>query len=212
MKIEVKNVCKKFKNEEVLKNVNVTFESGKIYGFRGKNGSGKSVLLKIMCGLYAPTSGEVLYDGVNYNMENKFVPSVRALIEKPNLFPNLSGYENLKLLSEIQNKITDKEINETLESVNLINEKDKKYSNYSLGMKQKLGVAQALMEDPEVIILDEPFNGIENASVEKIIDVLKKKKSEGKIIIVASHYMEELSNLCDKIYSFDMGEVSNYED
>ena len=118
----------------------------------------------------------------------------------------------LKLLSEIQNKITDKEINETLESVNLINEKDKKYSNYSLGMKQKLGVAQALMEDPEVIILDEPFNGIENASVEKIIDVLKKKKSEGKIIIVASHYMEELSNLCDKIYSLDMGEVSNYED
>lgn len=212
MKIEVKNVCKKFKNEEVLKNVNVTFESGKIYGFRGKNGSGKSVLLKIMCGLYAPTSGEVLYDGVNYNMENKFVPSARALIEKPNFFPNLSGYENLKLLSEIQNKITDKEINETLESVNLINEKDKKYSNYSLGMKQKLGVAQALMEDPEVIILDEPFNGIENASVEKIIDVLKKKKSEGKIIIVASHYMEELSNLCDKIYSFDMGEVSNYED
>lgn len=212
MKIEVKNVCKKFKNEEVLKNVNVTFESGKIYGFRGKNGSGKSVLLKIMCGLYAPTSGEVLYDGVNYNMENKFVSSVRALIEKPNFFPNLSGYENLKLLSEIQNKITDKEINETLESVNLINEKDKKYSNYSLGMKQKLGVAQALMEDPEVIILDEPFNGIENASVEKIIDVLKKKKSEGKIIIVASHYMEELSNLCDKIYSFDMGEVSNYED
>ena len=212
MKIEVKNVCKKFKNEEVLKNVNVTFESGKIYGFRGKNGSGKSVLLKIMCGLYAPTSGEVLYDGVNYNMENQFVPSVRALIEKPNFFPNLSGYENLKLLSEIQNKITDKEINETLESVNLINEKDKKYSNYSLGMKQKLGVAQALMEDPEVIILDEPFNGIENASVEKIIDVLKKKKSEGKIIIVASHYMEELSNLCDKIYSFDMGEVSNYED
>ena len=113
---------------------------------------------------------------------------------------------------KLQNKITDKEINETLESVNLINEKDKKYSNYSLGMKQKLGVAQALMEDPEVIILDEPFNGIENASVEKIIDVLKKKKSEGKIIIVASHYMEELSNLCDKIYSFDMGEVSNYED
>ena len=100
MKIEVKNVCKKFKNEEVLKNVNLNFESGKIYGFRGKNGSGKSVLLKIMCGLYAPTSGEVLYDGVNYNMENKFVPSVRALIEKPNFFPNLSGYENLKLLSE----------------------------------------------------------------------------------------------------------------
>ena len=212
MKIEVKNVCKKFKNEEVLKNVNLNFESGKIYGFRGKNGSGKSVLLKIMCGLYAPTSGEVLYDGVNYNMENKFVPSVRALIEKPNFFPNLTGYENLKLLSEIQNKITDKEINETLESVNLINEKDKKYSNYSLGMKQKLGVAQALMEDPEVIILDEPFNGIEKASVEKIIDILKKKKSEGKIIIVASHYLEELSNLCDKIYSFDMGEVSNYED
>ena len=207
MKIEVKNVCKKFKNEEVLKNVNLNFESGKIYGFRGKNGSGKSVLLKIMCGLYAPTSGEVLYDGVNYNMENKFVPSVRALIEKPNFFPNLTGYENLKLLSEIQNKITDKEINETLESVNLINEKDKKYNEYSLGMQQKLAIAQVLMENPDVMILDELFNGIEEATVIKIRELLLNLKSQNKIIILTSHIKEDIDTLSDEVYKFDGGKV-----
>lgn len=207
MKIEVCNVCKQFKKVEVLKNINMVFEDGKIYGFSGRNGSGKSVLLKIICGIYSPTNGEVLIDGKNYNRSNMFVPNLRALIEKPSFFPDLTGFENLKLLAQIQNKITEKEILSALETVNLIDEKDKKYSEYSLGMKQKLGIAQVIMEDPKVMLLDEPFNGIEEESVQKISDYLLKQKKKGKIIIISTHIKEDLEKLADQIYYFDNGSV-----
>lgn len=207
MKIEVCNVCKQLKKVEVLKNINMVFEDGKIYGFSGRNGSGKSVLLKIICGIYSPTNGEVLIDGKNYNRSNMFVPNLRALIEKPSFFPDLTGFENLKLLAQIQNKITEKEILSALETVNLIDEKDKKYSEYSLGMKQKLGIAQVIMEDPKVMLLDEPFNGIEEESVQKISDYLLKQKKKGKIIIISTHIKEDLEKLADQIYYFDNGSV-----
>lgn len=205
MKIEVRDVCKQFKKVEVLKNINMVFEDGKIYGFSGRNGSGKSVLLKIICGIYSPTNGEVLIDGKNYNRSNMFVPNLRALIEKPSFFPDLTGFENLKLLAQIQNKITEKEILSALETVNLIDEKDKRYSEYSLGMKQKLGIAQVIMEDPKVMLLDEPFNGIEEESVQKISDYLLKQKKKGKIIIISTHIKEDLKKLADQIYYFDNG-------
>ena len=129
MKIEVCEVSKKFKTNYVLKDVSMVFEDGHIYGFSGRNGSGKSVLLKIICGIYAPTTGIVLFDGKNYNHYNMFVPNLRALIEKPSFFPDLTGIENLRLLAKIQNKITDKEILEALDIVNLLPEKDKKFSD-----------------------------------------------------------------------------------
>lgn len=200
MEIVIKNISKKFKNNLVLDDINLKLKSGKIYGLCGRNGSGKSVLLKIICGFYYPTSGEVLFDGVNYSSNNKYPENLRALIEKPSFLPNLSGYENLKLLASIQNKIGDKEIIETLKKVNLYEEKDKLYKEYSLGMKQKLGIAQVLMEDPEVMILDEPFNGIEEESVKKIKKVLEKEK-ENKIIIMSSHIKEDINSLADiKLY------------
>ena len=127
MQIIVKNISKKFKKVTVLNNVNMTFESGKIYGLVGRNGSGKSVFLKILCSFYKPNTGEVLFDNINYSSNNSFPPDTRALIEKPTFFPDLTGFENLKLLANIQNKISDNEINDTLEKVNLINEKNKKY-------------------------------------------------------------------------------------
>ena len=161
MEIKVNNVTKKFKDITVLRNINIKFKSGKIYALIGRNGSGKSVFLKMICGFYTPTEGEILQDNVNYIKAKSFPISTRCLIEKPQFLPELSGYQNLKLLSSIQNKIDDKRILETLELVHLTEYKDKKYSHYSLGMKQKLGIAQVLMEDPQVIILDEPFNGIE---------------------------------------------------
>ena len=182
MKIELKNVTKKFDKIEVIKNTNIVFESGHIYGLHGRNGSGKSVLMKLICGFYMPTTGEILFDSVNFNAKNEYPKDLRAVIEKPTFFPDLTGYENLKVLARIQNKITDKEILESLETVNLIHEKDKKYSKYSLGMKQKLAIAQAIMEDPKVLILDEPFNGIEEKSVEKITKYLKQKKKEDGVI------------------------------
>lgn len=207
MKIEVCEVSKKFKTNYVLKDVSMVFEDGHIYGFSGRNGSGKSVLLKIICGIYAPTTGIVLFDGKNYNHYNMFVPNLRALIEKPSFFPDLTGIENLRLLAKIQNKITDKEILEALDIVNLLPEKDKKFSEYSLGMKQKLGIAQVIMENPKIMILDEPFNGIEEESVVKISNYLLTQKEDGKIIIISTHIKEDLEKISDKIYYFDNGSV-----
>ena len=207
MKLEVKNVSKRFRDVEVLKDVNITFESGKIYGFIGRNGSGKSVFLKILCSFYKPNTGEVLFDNINYSSNNSFPPDTRALIEKPTFFPDLTGFENLKLLANIQNKISDNEINDTLEKVNLIHEKDKKYKEYSLGMKQKLGIAQVLMENPSVMIFDELFNGIEDDTVDKIRNILLELKNQNKIIIVTSHIKEDIDILSDEVYKFNNGNV-----
>lgn len=207
MEIIVKDLSKKFKKITILENINMKFESGKIYGIVGRNGSGKSVFLKILCSFYKPTTGEILFDNVNYNSNNNFPPSVRALIENPTFFPDLTGFENLKLLSSIQNKIGDEEIIKTLDQVNLLSEKDKKYSEYSLGMKQKLGIAQVLMENPDVMIFDELFNGIEEKTVEKIRNILLELKNQNKIIIVTSHIKEDIDILSDEVYKFDFGRV-----
>ncbi len=212
MKIELKNVSKKYKDVTVLSDINVVFESGKIYGFIGRNGSGKSVLLKMICSFYTPTTGEILFDGENIIKEKKFPPSTRALIEKPNFIPDLTGYENLELLASIQNKIGKEEILKSLDDVNLIAEKDKKYSKYSLGMKQKLGIAQVIMEDPKIMILDEPFNGIEEKTADKLRELLKSEAKKDKIIIIASHIKEDIENLCDVIYKFDEGKMEKQKD
>lgn len=207
MKLEIKNLSKKFKDVYVLKDINLTFESGKIYGFTGRNGSGKSVLLKIICGFYTPTSGEVLLDNYNYILNNDFPKSTRCLIEKPNFMPDLTGYENLKLLASIENKIGDKEIMDTIEKLNLKEEINKKYSKYSLGTKQKLGIAQVLMEDPKLIVLDEPLNGIENETAKEVRKILNEEKKKDKIIIVASHIKEDIDTLADVVYNIDNGIV-----
>ena len=207
MKLEIKNLSKKFKDVYVLKDINLTFDSGKIYGFTGRNGSGKSVLLKIICGFYTPTSGEVLLDNYNYILNNDFPKSTRCLIEKPNFLPDLTGYENLKLLASIENKIGDKEIMDTIEKLNLKEEINKKYSKYSLGTKQKLGIAQVLMEDPKLIVLDEPLNGIENETAKEVRKILNEEKKKDKIIIVASHIKEDIDTLADVVYNIDNGIV-----
>lgn len=207
MKIVIKNINKKFKNNTVLDDINMELESGKIYGLCGRNGSGKSVLLKIICGFYYPTSGEVLFDGINYSNNNAYPKDLRALIEKPSFLPNLSGFENLKLLASIQNQIGDKEILETLKKVNLFEEKDKLFKEYSLGMKQKLGIAQVLMEEPKIMILDEPFNGIEEQSVKKIKKVLEEEKEKDKLIIMSSHIKEDIEALADIKLYMDNGKL-----
>lgn len=208
MEIRLENVNKSFGKIKVLTDVNIKFSSGKIYGLYGRNGSGKSVLLKIISGLYSH-EGKVLYDNVEYEKLSS-LPFLRGQIETPSFFPNLTGLENLRLLAKIQNRISDEEILKSLDIVNLLNEKDKRYSEYSLGMKQKLGIAQAIMENPDIIILDEPFNGIENATVKKLIEYFKRIKKD-KIIIVSTHIIEDLKNLCDKIYYLDGGVLREKE-
>ena len=212
MKIEIKNISKRFKDNIILNNINMTLNEGKIYGLAGRNGTGKSVFCKIICGLYFPTDGTILYDGKEINVKKTFPKNISALIEKPNFFSELTGYENLKLLADIKKEIGKEEILKALETVNLINEKDKKFSKYSLGMKQKLGIAQAIMEDNQVIILDEPFNGIENITVLKIKSYLKELASNGKTIIISSHIKDDLEELCDEIYYFENGNcINNYD-
>lgn len=208
--IEVNNVTKIFDNIKIINDISVKFRKGKIYGFIGRNGSGKTVFLKMICSFYNPTSGEILINGENYNLNGKFPESMRALIENPSFLPDLSGFENLKLLASIQNKISEDEINDSLEQVNLSEHKNKKYKKYSLGMKQKLGIAQVLMENPQILIFDEPFNGIENKTADKIRTHLKEIKKD-KIIIIASHIRDDIENLCDDIYEFDDGKIFEYK-
>ncbi len=212
MKFEIKNLTKKFKDVTIIDDVSITFNSGKIYGIVGRNGSGKSVFLKILCSFYNPTSGTILQDGFDYISNNSFPKNTRALIEKPDFVSELSGYENLKLLASIENKIGDEEIEKVLKDVNLYEEKDKKYHKYSLGMKQKLGIAQVLMENPDVLILDEAFNGIEESSVKKIKKILIEEKKKGKLIIITSHIKEDIMELSDEIYEFNEGKLKKKND
>ena len=207
MEIAVKNLTKSFKGIKILNNVNIIFKSKKIIALVGRNGSGKSVLLKLLCGLYLPTEGEILFDNINYNLNEEYPPNTRALIEKPTFMDELTGFENLKLLAKIQNLIGDQEINEALKFVNLYDDKDKKFKHYSLGMKQKLGIAQVIMENPDVMIFDEPFNGIEKRTAEKLRKYLKEKKEEGKLIIIATHIKEDVEELADLVYEVDDGNV-----
>lgn len=209
MRITVDKVSKEFNHVPVLEESTLSFESGKIYGLIGRNGSGKSVFLKILCGFYKPTSGRILYDDEDLQARGLFPKSTRALIEKPSFIPDMTGLENLKLLSEIQNKIGIQEIEETLKKVNLYEARNKKFCTYSLGMKQKLGIAQVLMEDPEVMVFDEPLNGIESETAEKIRMILKEERKKGKLIIVASHIREDIEGLADVIYEFDGGKIKS---
>lgn len=210
MIIETKGLNKSFIQDKeeitVLKDVNVKFETGKIYALIGTNGSGKSVFLKILCGLYKPTNGEILFDNENYIEKNEIPKDTRALIEKPGFIPEITGLENLMLLASISSNISREKIIEVLEKVDLKENMNKKYSKYSLGMKQKLGIAQVLMENPKVMIFDEPFNGIAVDTANKIRKILKDLKKE-KIIIIATHIKEDIESLADVVYKFELGNV-----
>ncbi len=208
MKIEINNLSKTLDNNIILDNINMSLESGNIYGFIGRNGSGKTMLLKVICGFVKPTSGTILINDENALANNYFNNEIRALIEKPNFINNLSGFDNLKLLASINNKIDDKTILTWLDKVDLLEEKDKLYSKYSLGMKQKLGIVQALMEDTKIILLDEPLNGIDENSVNIIRNILLEEKNKDKLIIIATHIKEDIEKLCNIIYHFDSGKVT----
>lgn len=205
MEIKLENVSKRFKNENVLNGISYSFESGKIYSIVGRNGSGKSVLLKIIAGLYLQDKGNVLFDNKNYNMINEIPDNLGIIIEQPSFINDLTGLENLKLLASIRNVATERDIVESLEIVNLKDDMNKKYSKYSLGMRQKLSIAQAIMEHQKVILLDEPFNGIDRQSVVAIKEYLKKVKNEDKLIIITTHIMDDVVDLSDVMLYIEDG-------
>lgn len=205
MEIKLENVSKRFKNENVLNGISYSFESGKIYSIVGRNGSGKSVLLKIIAGLYLQDKGNVLFDNKNYNMINEIPNNLGIVIEQPSFINDLTGLENLKLLASIRNVATERNIVESLEIVNLKDDMNKKYSKYSLGMRQKLSIAQAIMEHQKVILLDEPFNGIDRQSVVAIKEYLKRVKNEDKLIIITTHIMDDVVDLSDVMLYIEDG-------
>ena len=208
MKMEIKDLTKKYGDKIVLNHISMEMESGKIYGFVGRNGSGKTMLMKHILGFVYPTSGAVYLDGKKIGKELAAPESVGAIIENPGFLPDYSGYKNLKLLAMIKGKIGKKEIKEAIELVGLDANSRKHVKKYSLGMRQRLGLAQALMENPELLLLDEPMNGLDNEGVREVRNVLLKQKEQGKLIIIASHNNEDIEVLCDEIYYFDKGIVS----
>ena len=206
--IKVRNVTKTFKEATVLKDVTVSFERGKIYGIIGRNGSGKTVLFKCICGLIPVTQGEITVLGQSIGDGLKVPKGVGAIIETPGFLPNVYGYRNLYYLASLSGKPDRQRIREVINMVGLDPDSRKHVGHYSMGMRQRLGLAQAIMENPEVLILDEPMNGLDNETVESIRAFLLGQKEQGKTIILASHSKEDISQLCDVVYQMDAGVLS----
>lgn len=203
--IEVQNVVKRFRDQVVLKNISISFEKGQIHGIVGRNGSGKAVLFKCICGLMHPEEGVILVNGKRVGRDVDMPEDIGAIIEAPGFLPNYSGYKNLRFLANIRRKIGKEEILSVLKTVGLDPESRKHVGKYSLGMRQRLGIAQAIMEDPEILILDEPMNGLDNAGVQDIRALLLELKAQGKTILLASHNHEDIAALCDTVHEMDGG-------
>ena len=211
MRLELKNVTKKFKSNYVIDHLSIEFEPGHIYGLIGANGSGKSVLFKMICGSMKPTSGVILFDGEDYLKKYGVPKSTRAIIESPSFIGSITGFDNLKMIAKIQNRLSDSDIVEVMKKVGLEREMHKKVRDYSMGMKQKLAIAQVIMEEENLILLDEPFNGLDFKSADEIRNIIFNLKDKDRIIIVASHVKEDMIKLADKLYLLDEGKLSEYD-
>ena len=207
MKIEVHEYEKVISSNKLLSNINMSLSSGNIYGFQGKNGSGKTMLMRAISGLILPTSGYVEVDGKRIGKDIDFPQDIGVLIENPGFIGSYSGFKNLKLLASLKNKVNDEQICKLMKQLALDPNDEKKYRKYSLGMKQKLGIIAAIMEEPEIIILDEPFNALDEKSCEIVNEMLFKIKANNKIIIIAYHDKEELFKIADVVYVIENGEV-----
>lgn len=210
--IEIKNVTKIIKHNTVIDNVSLTVNSGKITGLKGVNGSGKTMLMRLVSGLILPTSGEIIIDGETLGKDITFPRSIGTLIENPAFLDNYSGFQNLKLLASIQGKISDEEIREAIIDVELNPDDKKKFRKYSLGMKQRLGIAAAVMEHPDIIILDEPTNALDSDGVQMVKRILQKEKERGALILISCHDLDVLKELSDVIYLMNVGRLSSYAD
>ena len=203
--ISIENLNKQFKNQLVLNNINVKFSNGHIYGIIGRNGSGKTVLLKCICGFLKPTTGVI---SVNHKIVGKdidFPENLGFIIETPGFLLNYSGYKNLKYLASIRKKIDSNEIKESMSLVGLDSADKKHVGKYSMGMRQRLGIAQAIMEKPDILVLDEPMNALDKNGVEEMRRLFLKMKSEGKLILLTSHNREDIEILCDEVYEMEEG-------
>lgn len=199
------NVTKSFRKERVLKGITHSFEQGKIHGIMGFNGSGKTVMFKCICGFLRPDSGEVIVQDRRIGKDGDFPRSVGMIIENPGFLPHVSGFSNLKRLAAIRNQVTDEQIRESIARVGLDPFSKKKVGQYSLGMRERLGIAQAIMEDPGLLVLDEPFNGLDKRGAQDVCGLLDELRGRGRTILIAAHNMMEIEYLCDTICEMDAG-------
>lgn len=203
--ISVQDVYKDFNGEEVLHGVTHDFETGKIHGIVGNNGSGKTVLFKCVCGFLRPSKGKILVDYEEVGKDMDFPDDMGIIIETPGFLPTITGFKNLQLLASLKRKIGDKEIREAIRRVGLDPDLKKHVAKYSLGMRQRLGIAQAIMETPSLLILDEPFNGLDKQGVRDMRELIKGLRSDGKTILLASHNAADIEELCDTVCEMDAG-------
>ena len=208
--VRLEDYCKSFKSAEVLKNINLTLESGKVIGLKGKNGSGKTMLMRAISGLILPTSGKVYINDKELGRQISFPPSIGILIENPSFISNYTGFKNIKILASIKNRISDDEIRDAIRKVGLDPDDKRTFKKYSLGMKQRLGIAAAIMERPDIVILDEPINALDEAGAGLIKGLLDELKANGSLIIIACHDTEELNYLSDEIYEIYDGEITGH--
>ena len=203
--ISVQSVSKTFGDTQVLREVSREFEAGRVHGIVGNNGSGKTVLMKCICGFLPPSKGRILVRGKQVGRDVDFPDDTGIIIETPGFLPNLTGRKNLELLASLRRRVDREGIRRTIERVGLDPDSKKPVGKYSLGMRQRLGIAQAIMENPSLLILDEPFNGLDKNGVAHMREVIKGLREQGKTIILASHNQMDIDELCDTVCEMDAG-------
>lgn len=210
--IEITDLVKDIKGKRIIDHVNLHLESGKITGLKGVNGSGKTMLMRLVCGLITPTSGSIVINGKRLGKDITFPESVGILIENPAFLDAYSGFDNLKLLASIKHRIGPEEIHQTIARVGLDPDDRKKYRKYSLGMKQRLGIAAAVMEEPDIIILDEPTNALDSDGVAMLKEILHDQRERGALVLISCHDLPTLQELSDEIYLMESGALRPYEE
>lgn len=207
MVINIDHGTKYIKKALILDDVSLEMHSGRVYGLQGPNGSGKTMLMRLCCGLIRPTSGQVTIDGKVLGMDMDFPPSLGLLIENPAFLPNYTGLKNLELLADIQGRVGTEQIRNAITDVGLDPDDKRKYRKYSLGMKQRLGIAAAIMEQPELILLDEPTNALDDKGVEQICQLIRRERDRGALVVMACHDAAILEKMADEIFTIYEGKV-----
>ena len=204
---EIKNVSKKFGDETAVREVSLFLKPGRIYGVAGRNGSGKTVLFKMIIGFLKPSSGKIFVHGKEIGKDVDFAEDIGIIIEAPGFLGRFNGYKNLEYLACIKKQIGREDIRESMRLVGLDPDSKKKVKKYSLGMRQRLGIAQAIMEHPKFLVLDEPMNGLDREGAAEIRALFLKLKKEGVTILLASHHKEDIEELCDEVYEMEDGSL-----